>query len=49
VAEGNGLTGMRERVVDAGGQLLLSCQPDDHGVLHLQIDVELPDEQGPHA
>lgn len=49
LAEGNGLTGMRERVVDAGGQLLLSCQPDEHGVLHLQIDVELPDEKGHHG
>lgn len=47
--EGNGLTGMRERVLEAGGQLLLSNQPDASGVDHLQIDVELPDEQGASA
>lgn len=49
LAEGNGLTGMRERVTDAGGQLLLSAQPLAHNQQALQIDVELPDEQGASA
>lgn len=37
LTEGNGLQGMRERVEEAGGQLLLSQQQQ-----HLQIDVSLP-------
>ena len=36
--EGHGLTGMRERIEQAGGRLLLSRQ---HGAL--QIDIELPE------
>lgn len=38
LAEGNGLQGMRERIEEAGGQLLLS-RPQQS----LQIDVELPE------
>lgn len=37
--EGNGLQGMRERIEEAGGQLLLSRAQQA-----LQIDVELPEE-----
>jgi len=40
--EGNGLQGMRERVEQAGGQLLFSQQQQ-----HLQIDVSLPLSQPP--
>ena len=35
--DGNGLTGMRERIEQAGGRLLLS-NPEHQ----LQIDIELP-------
>ena len=35
--EGHGLTGMRERIEQAGGKLLLSALQQ-----HLQIDIELP-------
>ncbi len=37
IDEGNGLIGMRERIEQAGGQLLLSNEQQ-----HLQIDIELP-------
>jgi signal transduction histidine kinase len=37
LAEGHGLTGMRERIEQAGGKLLLSALQQ-----HLQIDIELP-------
>lgn len=37
--EGNGLTGMRERIEQAGGKLLLSNEQQQ-----LQIDIELPAE-----
>lgn len=49
--EGNGLTGMRERVLEAGGQILLSTYVAASSAPNpshdsLQIDVNLPDEQG---
>lgn len=37
IQEGNGLMGMRERIEQAGGRLLLSNSQQ-----HLQIDIELP-------
>lgn len=46
--EGNGLTGMRERIEEAGGRLLLSAQPvsaqaGSANPQQLQIDIELPE------
>lgn len=42
--EGNGLTGMRERIEQAGGRLLLSQQQGA-----LQIDIELPEVSDAHS
>ena len=47
LVEGNGLTGMRERIEEAAGKLFFSQQELTHSTLGkvqhaLQIDVELP-------
>lgn len=44
LVEGNGLTGMRERIEQAGGKLYLSAQAHAKNAsqLSLQIDIELP-------
>lgn len=44
LVEGNGLTGMRERIEQAGGKLYLTAQAQgkNPAQLSLQIDIELP-------